>query len=64
MIEESKSYSSLNGHTYKAYVIPGGSLYMIYRDGTFMGQTHGKEKLDELFEHMRNRDLEEQKAKE
>ena len=50
------SYKSTNGHTYSAYVIPGGSLYMICRDGTLMGQTHGKEKLDELFEHMKNRD--------
>ena len=57
MLEEPKSYSSLNGHTYKAYVILGGSLYMIYRDGAFMGQTHGKQKLDELFKHMKSRDL-------
>lgn len=56
MIEEVVSYESTNGHTCSAYVIPGGSLYMIYRDGTLMGQTHGKEKLDELFEHMKNRD--------
>ena len=50
------SYESTNKPTYTAYVIPGGSLYMIYRDGALMGQTHGKEKLDELFEHMKNRD--------
>ena len=61
MIEEVKNYKSSNGHTYSASVIKGGSLYMIYRDGTFMGQTHGKEKLDELFEHMKSRDLDRKK---
>ena len=41
-------YESTNGHTYSACVIPGGSLYMIYRNDTLMGQTHGKEKLEKL----------------
>ena len=51
------------GTPIKPMLIPGGTLYMIYRDGTLMGQTHGKEKLNELFEHMKHRDSIEESIK-
>ena len=56
MIVKAREYKAKHGHTYSAHVIKGGSLYMIYRNETIMGQCNGKEKLDELFDHMEQAD--------
>tara|TARA_X000000950_G_scaffold115647_1_gene145233 strand:- start:426 stop:710 length:285 start_codon:yes stop_codon:yes gene_type:complete len=56
MIVKAKEYKAKNGHTYSAHVIEGGSLYMIYRNDKMMGQVNGKKKLNELFDHMVDKD--------